>query len=112
MWYGLVSLGRMLKKPRKPSARLRIFGPSDRRDAVTRDAGLAAGSYFAELLTESSWKLRQVQTFKYIDLPSVSVHTSLTVDGKDLSSRARKHKMSVDEYFDIPLGIFPKALFG
>lgn len=111
-WCGLANLGQTLKKRRRPSARSKIFGLSDKADLGTRDAGLVAGPYFAELLTESSWKLRQVQTFKYIDLPSVSVQTSLTIDGRDVIKRAHAHKMPVGDYLDIPLGIFPKALFG
>lgn len=112
LWSALASLGQMLKKPKKSSEHSRKLNPSDRFGRTTKDDGLAAGPYFAELLTESSWRLRQVQTFKYIDLPSVSVRTSLTIDGVDLAGHARAHGMPVKEYVEIPLGIFPKTLFG
>ena len=71
----------------------------------------ARGEYFFDLMVDQSWIMREVQTFKYVDLPSATIRTSLTIDGRELSRRATEAGCG-GPVLDFPLGLFPKSLFG
>lgn len=67
---------------------------------------VADGARFYALIENPSWVVRRVTSFEYLELPSASVRTSLTVDGPSLKGQSN------DSVVEIPLGLFAKALFG
>ncbi len=50
-------------------------------------------------------------SFEYLELPSVSLRTSLTIDGPQVLRRASENNAD-GEYIEFPLGMFPKSLLG
>lgn len=72
---------------------------------------IVRGAYYQDLLDTNSSIIRQVTSFEYLELPSVSIRTSLTIDGEILKSKFEL--MSPDEpLVEFPLGLFPKSLLG
>ncbi len=63
------------------------------------------------MIYNPTWVVREVQSFEYMELPSVSLHSSMTIDGDALIAK-QSGATSEIRYVDFPLGLFPKTLFG